>query len=266
MAEWYLATYQNSVFSSDLGIIQPSGDYVYKLKNGIQSGESPVKSDWLRIGITDNKVEEWDNSSGTPAGEGVTGLVYGSIYWVYGKPYSYKIVTDDQTYYLKSFNNNQNGFFTGKYINNLEFTIPREVIRSITIGNSVTTIGSRAFKGCYDLVSVIIDDSVTTIGERAFDECPRLASLTIGNSVTSIGDNAFRDCESLASLIIPDSVTSIGNSAFKRIGENITNDGITIITISQSTVRRLMESDNYYSGNRYKQAFFSNSNVILNVI
>ena len=49
MVKWYLATYQNGVFSNDLGIIQASEDSVYKLKDAIDSGESPEEKDWLRI-------------------------------------------------------------------------------------------------------------------------------------------------------------------------------------------------------------------------
>ena len=99
MVKWYLATYQNGVFSNDLGIIESSGDYVYKLKNGIQSGESPEKKDWLRIGITDKTVKEWvtdpttGNSSWTED-TSLTGLVNGSIYWVYGSIVKYVIVLE----------------------------------------------------------------------------------------------------------------------------------------------------------------------------
>ena len=119
MVKWYLATYQNGVFSNDLGIIQPSEDYVYKLKNGIESTKSPEEKDWLRIGITntDNTVEEWNSGSWTQDTT-LTGLVNNSTYWVYGKPYSYKIVTDDQTYYLQSYSIDPYGIITGTDINN----------------------------------------------------------------------------------------------------------------------------------------------------
>ncbi|MBQ8177605.1 MAG: leucine-rich repeat domain-containing protein, partial [Clostridia bacterium] len=67
----------------------------------------------------------------------------------------------------------------------------------------------------YDLItSVTIGDSVTSIGCKAFNFCDTLTSVTIGNSVTSIGNEAFSDCYSLTSVTIGDSVTSIGNSAF----------------------------------------------------
>ena len=64
------------------------------------------------------------------------------------------------------------------------------------------------------LTSVTIPDSVTSIGYEAFYECESLTSVTIPDSVTSIGDEAFRYCTSLTSVTIPDSVTSIGDRAF----------------------------------------------------
>ena len=214
MVKWYLATYRNGAFVSDLGIIKPDGDYgdyVYKLKNGIQSTKSPVKSDWLRISITntDNKVEEWDGSNWNDPDEDLTGLVNNSTYWVYGKPYSYKIVTNDQTYYLKSFSNG-----TGKDINDSDVTINATTITAVTIGPSVTTIGNGAFAGCSSLTSLNIPDSVTSIGIYAFFECSSLASLTIPDNVTKIGNGAFSGCTSLASLRIGNSVTEIGSLAF----------------------------------------------------
>ena len=67
---------------------------------------------------------------------------------------------------------------------------------------------------CYGLTSVTIPDSVTSIGDYAFYDCTGLTSVTIPGSVTSIGRNAFSDCTNLTSVTIPDSVTSIGNYSF----------------------------------------------------
>jgi hypothetical protein len=88
------------------------------------------------------------------------------------------------------------------------------MLKSVRIGNSVTTIGNYAFNYCYSLASVIIPHSVTTIGNYAFRYCYSLASVIIPHSVTTIGNYAFAYCSSLASVIIPHSVTTIGNYAF----------------------------------------------------
>ena len=87
-------------------------------------------------------------------------------------------------------------------------------LASVTIGNSVTSIGSNAFRDCSSLASITIPNSVTRILDMVFTGCISLASVTIPNSVTSILDGAFGGCKSLASITIPNSVTSIGKDAF----------------------------------------------------
>ncbi len=49
--------------------------------------------------------------------------------------------------------------------------------------------------------SVTIGNSVTTIGDWAFRDCESLIEVTIGNSVTSIGSSAFYNCSSLGKVI-----------------------------------------------------------------
>ncbi len=124
------------------------------------------------------------------------------------------------------------------------------VLMSVTIPNSVTSIGEGAFYGCTNLTSITISSSVTSIGEGAFAICVSLTSITVSdentvyvaedgvlfnkekteiiqyaagkteasytipNSVTSIGGNAFGGCIKLTSITIPNSVTSIGGLAF----------------------------------------------------
>ena len=90
-------------------------------------------------------------------------------------------------------------------------------LTTITIPNSVTSIGREAFRGCTGLTSVAIPNSVTSIGQSAFDNCSGLTSVTIPNSVTSIGSWAFSGCAGLTSINIPNSVTSIGDMAFNGI-------------------------------------------------
>ena len=87
-------------------------------------------------------------------------------------------------------------------------------LTSVTIPNTVTSIGDRAFEDCRGLTSVIIPNSVTSIGNEAFKDCSGLTSVTIPNSVTSIGREAFSGCSGLTSVTIPNSVTSIGGWAF----------------------------------------------------
>ena len=140
-------------------------------------------------------------------------------------------------------------------------------LKSISIPDSVTSIGDGAFEGCRSLTIINIPDSVTSVGESAFSGCKALVnrngfviirnvlynyegkakSITIPDNVTSIWDCAFSECSSLTNISIPDSVTSIGDNAFSEcesltsisipdsvtsIGERAFNDCSSLTSIS----------------------------------
>ena len=84
----------------------------------------------------------------------------------------------------------------------------------IKFDGNVTSIGYDAFAGA-TLKTITMPNSVTSIGENAFAKCTTLESVMIPHSVISIGDVAFADCQSLTSVSIPNSVKGIGASAFR---------------------------------------------------
>ena len=106
-------------------------------------------------------------------------------------------------------------------------------IHSVTIPQSVTSIGDYAFSRCEKMDSLTINDATTSIGSWAFDECYKLTTLSLGKNITTIGKYAFLECHKLDNVTIPPSVTSIGKSAFYRcyalttlsLGENIEKIG-----------------------------------------
>lgn len=88
-------------------------------------------------------------------------------------------------------------------------------ITSVTIPNTVRTIGNNAFFGCTELTSVTIPNSVTRIETGAFRNCTNLTTVTIPNSVTRIDKEAFYGCTSLTAVNIPNSVKFLSDELFR---------------------------------------------------
>ena len=152
--------------------------------------------------------------------------------------YAKHIITDESDTFLTTiddyiFYDDGTEVYFVKYVgNDTELTLPdyygknyviydyafdwNETITSITIPNSVTSIGDFAFHICDNLTNITFKEGsqLTSIGKHAFASCDKLTIIMIPDSVTSIGDYAFSGCASLTSITIPDGVTSIGDHTF----------------------------------------------------
>ena len=115
-------------------------------------------------------------------------------------------------------------------------------LTTITFGDNsqLTSIGSLAFGNCSSLTEMIIPEGVTSIDSSTLFNCSSLENITIPDKVTSIGDNAFFGCSSLESITIPDSVTSIGGWAFDNCSS------LTSVTVESATPPSL-GNDAFYS-------------------
>lgn len=91
----------------------------------------------------------------------------------------------------------------GQYTSTSPFDA-NENIKSVIIGNSITSIGSCTFNGCSGLTDVIIQDSIMNIGYYTFYNCSGLTSVTIGSGVTKIDRKAFMGCDKLKDVYITD--------------------------------------------------------------
>ena len=86
-------------------------------------------------------------------------------------------------------------------------------LTTVTLPESLTTLGSYAFSSCKSLKTIKIPSGVTAIPDHCFYECSSLDSVTIPEGVTTIGDRAFEDCN-LNALTLPESLEAIGSIAF----------------------------------------------------
>lgn len=106
-------------------------------------------------------------------------------------------------------------------------------IRSVTIPDSVASIGYAAFSGsaierlvlnaaliddsafsnCTSLTSVTFKDGVHYINDSAFENCTALSSVTFGNGLLYVGDEAFRHT-AVKNITLPASLRSIESTAF----------------------------------------------------
>jgi len=177
--------------------------------------------------MTSIQIPTTVNSIGTRAFFGCTGLTEFTI------PSSVKDIgshlfqnaTHLTTVYYDS-NVSSEGFpFASGNVTKVVFTgkgIPANVCRDavslkeVVIPEGISHIGTAAFKGCENLVSVSLPSTLTSIAGAAFQDCAALAAVTLPDSVSSVGWFAFDGCKSLTAVTLPKSLTFLGGGVFRN--------------------------------------------------
>ncbi|MFW5517387.1 MAG: leucine-rich repeat domain-containing protein [Segatella copri] len=111
---------------------------------------------------------------------------------------------------------------------------------SITIPNSVTSLGDECFYGCSGLTSITIPNSVTSLGHRCFYECSGLTEVHANRETPpATGAYIFYGCESLETIYVPIGASANYGidpwNAYKIVEEDV-QSGITAVTVEGETV------------------------------
>ena len=85
---------------------------------------------------------------------------------------------------------------------------------SVTLPDSIESVGYGAFYGCSALTDVNIPDGVNRQWSSTFSGCKSLKDIAISKSARTIGQNDYYDCDSLKNIVITENIEYIEYSAF----------------------------------------------------
>ena len=95
----------------------------------------------------------------------------------------------------------------------------RTAIKSVTVCEGVTHVGTYAFYNCANLLSAILPyEGIDVLSAHAFENCAKLIVVILPETLRSIGEAAFSGCRTLEIPTFPETLTSIGDSAFYGAG------------------------------------------------
>ena len=90
-----------------------------------------------------------------------------------------------------------------------------DYVQSVSLPESVTSIGAGAFFNCRSLKKVSIPGKVTEIFLSTFAECPMLSEISLPETVTAIGSEAFENCRSLQRLTVSKRLKRLEMNCFR---------------------------------------------------
>lgn len=179
--------------------------------------------------------------------------------WEFGTSGIYYKLMDDDTYTITDYFSglsHENVYIPDTHLGKAVTAISAGAFNDgcyikVFIGNNITSIADRQFKGCTALESITVGENnpayrdidgnlytkdgktllqyavrktqtsftlpetVTNIEAEAFDGCSRLTEITIPEGLIVIGAKDFKGCGSLTEIILPESIRVIEAEAFK---------------------------------------------------
>lgn len=111
-------------------------------------------------------------------------------------------------------------------------------LHSITLPNTVTTIGRKAFANCTNLSEIELSTAVTKIGDYAFNNT-NLNRLTLNVSQSAIltGNSSYTAARSGSYVVLPCDITNLNVSQSLIVTSNITVPGDTTISNAGVTIQ-----------------------------
>ena len=100
----------------------------------------------------------------------------------------------------------------------------RTAITEVVVGDDITYLGNRSFRGLNYVTSAKLGKKVNSIGYELFYACNRLETVQLNEGLTMLGSLTFYNCTALKQVTIPSTVTDIQNRAFK-------GSGLTSVTV-----------------------------------
>lgn len=165
-------------------------------------------------------------------------------------------LNQNNSVYIEKYNGNETDIVIPAKINGKKVTRiayyafeDNKTIKSVTIPDTVTEIGDKAFAGCISLNKIVLMSDTVAVNHYAIENTafyndknnwdngvlyldnyliqadPEIVKgdYTVKNGTTAIADYAFKECKLLTSVTIPKSVTNFGSEYIGNIFSNCSN-------------------------------------------
>lgn len=87
-------------------------------------------------------------------------------------------------------------------------------ISKVNMSNSITTVGTGAFKDCINLKYIKYSTKLNTICKSAFEKCLSLTIITLPEGLESVQEYAFDSCTAVHDITLPQTLKYAGHNAF----------------------------------------------------
>lgn len=111
---------------------------------------------------------------------------------------------------------------------------------SVSIPDTIKTIGAEAFAGNTTLTSVSIGKNVTEIEYGAFKDCSYLNNVSLPDSLITLGNAVFSNNTSLKKIVLPKNLKNLGSGVFAGC------DNLTTMEIAKENPNFIFEKNALY--------------------